>query len=111
MNAQADEIITVAEGQHLPEKLLAIHRQEETAQDLVSAEVRAQWQRAEENAHREWIESLRMRACDKAARDANLVNGAALLLWIEPDGSLNARRIDRSESLVREFVADFLRRR
>jgi hypothetical protein len=106
----AIEIITLSDADGMPAKRLRAHADDEHAAGVIDPETRAQWERAAENAHREWVESLRQRACDKAAADA-ACTGSALLLWTDQNGKLQARRISREDSQFREYVPDFLRRR
>lgn len=72
---------------------------------------RAQAARDEDNRQRRWVESIIHKPCGDAAAAVAARNGEALLLWVDPNGEFRAQRIRRDESVIREFVPDYLQRR
>lgn len=57
-----------------------------------------------------WVRSIIHKPCIEAARLAGAHRGDALLLWIDANGELQARKISREQSTLREFVPEFLQR-
>lgn len=78
--------------------------------ELLVENLAQQHQRAIDNEQRRWVEAIIGQTVDKAARAVHAERGDALLVWIDPNGELQARRISREQSTIREYVPKFLQR-
>lgn len=76
---------------------------------FVDPAVFSQLERDRERRHDAWQKGLRDKSCQKAAEDVGAL-GNALLIWIDGNGEMRARRISREDSIIREFVPAYLRR-
>lgn len=77
----------------------------------LTPEMRAQFQRDEDNRQRRWVESIVHKPCAEAARLAAARQGDALLLWVDANGEFRAQRIQRETNTFREFVPAYLQRK
>lgn len=74
--------------------------------------VLAQAAREADNIQRRWVESVKDKTVDAAAREVHAEQrGEALLVWIDTNGELRMQRICRATSLVRPYIPDYLTRR
>lgn len=98
---------------------LAIHREIETEgagapatnplAEFVTPELLASWERDNANRHQKWVQRIKHTECLKAAQDVAAL-GNMLLLWIDANGELRARRVSKIDGVVREFLPDYARR-
>lgn len=82
-----------------------------TGIDASDAAARAQLERELDNMQRRWVQAVKNQSCEKAARDVHAQRGEALMLWIDHNGEMQARRICPETSTIRDFVPDYLRRK
>lgn len=78
-------------------------------EQFVEPAVLAQWDRDRERRHEGWLRSLREKKVFEAAQQVSAL-GNALVLWVDVNGELQARRISREASVLREFVPGWMRR-
>lgn len=79
------------------------------AQQLIDPAIAAQFERHRARRHDAWVRSFEHRPVKKVAEGV-AQRGDALLIWIDSNGELRARRVSREDSFYREFVPEYLRR-
>ncbi len=67
------------------------------------------FERSSEEREKEWVARLKTISCAKAANEVR-ARDLALLIWVDVNGEMRARRISLDHSKVSDFIPGFLER-